>query len=213
MVGRQGDSSNRLGGYARGTGACRFYDGAVTFQPYPSPSAPTQQSAGQEAYARPRSVEAAFWIAVVAPVLSTMLIAVDLVLLHGVYLSGLQADPEIQALTGGPGEEVVRGISVGVLVFYVVLTALWIVFGVKMRAGRNWARITLTVFAALWLVNGLDAVATGSSPAGNPALATWPMVALAAAQSALAVVVVGAFLVLAWVRRSNGFFAAGGYPR
>lgn len=177
--------------------------GAV-YQPYPDPHA------HQPAQPRPGTVVAAFWIAVVLPVVATVLIAVSAFLMRdalGSATAGLGGgDPEAAELA----RTAPLVLSAGVVVFYAVLTALWVVFGFKLRAGRNWARVVLTVFAALWLVNGLGSVVTGSSVATNAqGPNAGPLLVLGAVQSALAVAGMIAFLVLVWSRRSQWFFAAG----
>jgi hypothetical protein len=64
-------------------------------------------------------------------------------------------------------EQIATGVTVakvslgfGVLLF----AALFVLFALKMRAGRGWARVVLTVFAALGVWNFLTAVAdTGAA--------------------------------------------------
>lgn len=69
---------------------------------------------------------------------------------------------------------------------------LWIFFGVKMRAGRNWARIVLTVFAAISIVANLVAAVTGPTPI----------------LSALGVVATAAVIVLMYRPAANPYFRA-----
>lgn len=174
------------------------------FQPYPDPSA------AREGVDRPRAVEAAFWIAVVVPIVGTALLAASLYLLQDLFASATGGLPpeQQQMLSSQFGRNFVLALFATMLGCYVVLTALWIAFGVKLRAGRNWARITLTFFAALWLVNALSSVATGSSPAGGLQPSGGGPVALGVAQTALGVVGMLAFLVLVWNGRANRYFAA-----
>jgi hypothetical protein len=192
-----------------------FKDGAVTSphdpskaQPYPNPHL------AAEPQERPRAVDAAFWIAIVVPVLATGLLAASLYQLQDLFTSATGGLPpeQRQLLNGQFGQNVVLVLFAAMLTFYLVLTALWIAFGFKLRAGRNWARITLTFFAAAWLVNALSAVATGSGPTGGlrPS-STGSTAALAIAQTALGLVGMLAFLVLVWNARSNRFFATARY--
>lgn len=177
------------------------------FQPYPNPHIPQAE--------RPRSVEAAFWLAIVVPVVATAMLAASLYLLQDLFASATGGLPleQQQMLNSQFGQNFVLALFAAMLGFYAVLTALWIAFGFKLRAGRNWARITLTFFAAAWLVNALSSVATGSGPAGGLQPSGGGPVALGIAQTALGVVGMLAFLALVWNARSNRFFAAAGYAR
>ena len=177
-------------------------------QPYPDPHVAAAQQD------RPRVIDAAFWIAIVVPVVATALLAVSLYLLQDLFASATGGLPPEQRelLNGQFGQNFVVVLFAAMLAFYVLLTALWILFGFKLRAGRGWARIALTFFAAAWLVNALSTVATGSGPTGGlQPSSTGPTVALGIAQTALGVVGMLAFLVLVWNARSNRFFAAARY--
>lgn len=70
-----------------------------------------------------------------------------------------QAIDDIVASTPGSdpqfAETVVNASLIGGLVFGLVLLGLEVLFIVKMRAGRNWARITLTVLGAFGVAGGL----------------------------------------------------------
>ena len=153
---------------------------------------------------RPATVESAFWIAVVVPLLATVLFAVEFFL----FDSGLRAEFDTPY---SEAHEVTSGVtltmmSVGVFIF-AVLTTLWIVFGFKMRAGRDWARITLTVLAGFWLIYALTSLFSASLSsivsAPSPALIvvswTWPILSL---------VTMLLFVVLIYLKPSNWFFKA-----
>ena len=75
---------------------------------------------------------------------------------------------------------------------------LWIWMGVKNRAGRNWARITGTVFF------GLDTIflLVGISRLTAPAIATEVLIWAAGL----------ATVILLWQRRNAAYFAGDGQP-
>ena len=103
-------------------------------------------------------------------------------------------------------------IQIGGAIFSLVILGLWIWMAVMNGKGRNWARITATVFGALSLASSLSSVA---NLAGNAALggATMPM---SAGSTVLAIVdplLVIAILVLLWVRPSSAYFSAVGEAR
>ncbi|WP_141921372.1 hypothetical protein [Halopolyspora algeriensis] len=181
--------------------------------PYAAPPVPPHEAGGVP---RPRTIEVAFWIAVVVPLVATVLIAISAWFAQGVMQQVIEAEgPEAQQLANAAAL-----VGVGVVIFvFAVLTALWILFAFKMRAGRNWARITLTVFAGLWVMNALSGLLTSPSGssfsmAGMPAATVEipaAMVALGYTQSALGLVSMVAFLVLVYLRPSNRFFQAARY--
>ena len=178
------------------------------FQPYPvsgpysgigpraAPPVSAQEAAGPP---KPVTVEAAFWLAVVTPPVATVLMATELFVFGSRVDGGIKGDAAVNAFLIGPMALVVFG--------YAVLTALWIVFGFKMRAGRDWARVTLTVFAVFWAVWALASLFSesisavlDSPPAG--------LVAVSWAQPIWGLLAMVLFLVLAFSRPSNWFFVA-----
>ncbi len=151
---------------------------------------------------KPATVEAAFWIAVITPLVATVLFAAEF------FLFNSALNEELAPL-GGQGS--VTGVLVGFMAFGVfvcaVLTVLWIVFGFKMRAGRDWARVTLTVFALFWCVWAVASLFSASistafddPPAG--------LVAIGWAQPVWGLVTMALFVVLAFSKPSNWFFVA-----
>lgn len=179
--------------------------------PYAAPPPPGQQGGPP----RPTTVETAFWIAVVVPILVTVLTVIS-------FLVGQGFSEELMARS--LGETTPEALEFGrafMLVgfglqtfFYLVLTGLWILFGFKMRGGRNWARVTLTVFAALWAVQALVGLAFGG--AGNMDMAGVPsdvqmpaaMLVLDYVTNAVSLVGMGAFLALVYLKQSNWYFQA-----
>ena len=127
---------------------------------------------------------------------------------------------------GGGGQELESTLSafkaVLMVVFalftigYLVLTFLWILFGFKMRAGRNWARVTLSVFASLFALFSVFLLFNGGVGSGDLPTGVHPPTAYAVltyVQGGLGLVAMVGFLVLAYVRPSNWYFQAAAHLR
>ncbi|SHE48576.1 hypothetical protein [Streptoalloteichus hindustanus] len=95
---------------------------------------------------RPVEVQISFWTWVASALLS---------FLAPVVLAGSRDEMARATREASPtltAEQVDAGVSLVIAftaVVAVVVAALYLLFAVKMRAGRNWARITLTVLTAL----------------------------------------------------------------
>lgn len=64
--------------------------------------------------------------------------------------------------------DVAAGIAIGVsVVFGIIGIALWTLLAVKVRAGKNWARIVTFVFAGLGLASALFSIAQPASVLGH----------------------------------------------
>lgn len=124
----------------------------------------------------PGTVTAAFWILLLGLILDA--IGAILLLVAGIAFAGSGDAGGMAAGLSGP---VLIGAAVVALLFVVI--ELIIVF--KMRAGRNWARIVITILEVL----GLASLFT------NPTFWSWGAVVL----SLIAV-------VLMWLPASNAYF-------
>ena len=172
--------------------------------PYGAPPAPQANMAPVE---RPMTINAAFWIAVVVPLVATVLLVVSALMTQGML-------NDAAAAAGLDDTELTNSIFIGATVFstifYVILTGLWILFGFKLRAGRNWARIVLTIFAALWVLSSLFGLMTGGGygdlPPGMDV--STGLIALTYAQNALGLVAMAAFITLVFLRPSNWYVQA-----
>jgi hypothetical protein len=89
------------------------------------------------------------------------------------------------------------------IVIFLIFAAVYLLFAFKMRAGRNWARITLTVFGALTLLSVVTAGSTSSVTVGSETYS-----AGSRGPSWLTAVVALVGIVLMFVGESNRFFAA-----
>jgi hypothetical protein len=167
---------------------------------------------------RPGAVEIAFWIAVVVPPLATVLNVAGFVVVK-------RAVDDVFGTTGGDTQasmyelhDKVNGPLLGLFIFftvvYLLLSGLWILLGLKMRSGRHWARITLTVFASLWALSSLVALIRGDTQgfttADIPPFFEFPSsyLVLDYARSALDLLAMATFIPLVFLRRSNRYFTA-----
>jgi hypothetical protein len=128
-------------------------------QPYIPPPPPLSESelSGTPAATRPpvpNEVQISFWIWIAGAVLSIL----------GALYSLTQRDQFAEALRNTPQasqlspEEFDAAVSASLLfavVLGVVFAGLYILFALQMRAGKNWARVVLTVLTALSLVSML----------------------------------------------------------
>ncbi|HTF47295.1 MAG TPA: hypothetical protein VK735_07595 [Pseudonocardia sp.] len=106
---------------------------------------------------RPVDVTKAFalWLASVAVSLVGQLIAYPAA--SGMVRDAVQQGAESSGTPIGPAEleTITRiGLALGVA-FIVLLAGVWVLIGFKMRAGRNWARILITVVTVLGVISML----------------------------------------------------------
>lgn len=128
---------------------------------YPSmPAPPPSDQYGHQGTAeQPQSIKTAVnivWAVIALSVISTILVFVfldDVVDAAGTGLSSAQLDAARS------------GAIVGAIIGFLVFGALWVLLGIFLRKGANWARIVLTVLASLGLIFGLFGLLTGSQPA------------------------------------------------
>lgn len=129
------------------------------------PPAPPLGHTGPEAIPRPKAVDTAFQLVLastaVGAVSTILTMLLDTEWLHQMTRqtlsdSGLRASAaEVDSMIG----MFQVAIALGVLVFI----GLFVLFAVKMRAGRNWARIVLTVFAGFSGASFLSGLATSGA--------------------------------------------------
>jgi hypothetical protein len=195
------------GGYPQQGGYQPYPQGGSPYgNPYAAPPVSAQEMSVMQ---RPVTVTIAFWIAIVMPILTTLLTGLSTYLSWDVVDRAIGSQDETAREAAGVGAT----IGIGLMAFiFLVLTGLWILFGIKMRAGRNWARITLTVFASIWelfavigLISSITGAA-GSSLAG--AEMTGNAVIVGYVQNGLVVLTMAAFIVLVFLKSSNWFFQA-----
>ncbi|KAA5837214.1 hypothetical protein F1721_05285 [Saccharopolyspora hirsuta] len=169
--------------------------------------------------ARPVAVEIGFWIAVVVPLLVTV---VDVV---GFTVVKAAVDGRYR-WAGGSSQEAMYELhdAVNGVMFYafvlsavihLVLSGLWMVFGFAMRDGRNWARIALVVLASLWvLVSAVGLIrgdTEGFTDVAAPSSFELPAsyFVLDHVESALGLLAMGSFIALVLLKQSNRYFSGG----
>jgi hypothetical protein len=113
---------------------------------------------------RPKAVDSAFQaslasvaVSALGTVFTLLLDKVTLTRMINDMLSGLPADQRGNLTATVGAFQVILGISIA------VFAGLFVLFATKMRAGRNWARILLTIYTAVGVWSFLLAV--GSSGA------------------------------------------------
>ncbi|MGN6742222.1 MAG: hypothetical protein ACTHJL_02840 [Amnibacterium sp.] len=113
------------------------------------PVSPTTTTTGA---ARPGTVEGAFWLYIVTPIVGLILGIVNLG-------AGIAAANNAAAQAGIGSGAVIAGVVIGLVIDIVFLVAI-IVIDVFFRRGANWARIVLTVLGALSIfgIIGLGAI-------------------------------------------------------
>lgn len=124
---------------------------------YPSPSPSTGPGTDIDAGARPKppsTVTGAFLIYLLVALIAA--IGVVLVLTSGVWDEALKnaGSSSIDV------DSLVTTAKVVAAVIGVIFLALYLLFDFKMRAGRNWARIVLTVLSVLSIFNAFSASAS-----------------------------------------------------
>lgn len=134
-----------------------------------------------------------FWL------LAVLMYAVGLVAVLATGADGFSREVAEIAAASGPGmspEDARMVVTIGLViggVVAVVLLGLWVLFILKMRAGRSWARAVLTLVAAPYLA--LD----GWTLATTPVDTSWK---LTAASTAL----VAAAMVFMWLPGARAYF-------
>lgn len=156
---------------------------------YPPP--PPSEGYGQAATVDPppaiKTSVSIVWAVVALSIVGTIL---TVLFLDDIIKSAAGAN-----LTSSEEDAARTGAVVGAVVGFVIFGGLWILLGVFLRKGAGWARIVLTVLAALGLLFSLVSLA-----GGQPAL----FLVLSLLQMGL----YGALLFFMWKRESSDYIAA-----
>jgi len=152
---------------------------------------------------RPNTVTWAFWcwIATTVASLITLIItltssvwtdAVNAGVDSGIRQSGQSINIDVQSL--------VNTVKIVSVIAFLVFAGVYLLFAFKMRAGRNWARIVLTVFGALTLLSSFNTSTSSVTVNGQTYASSngsnWVTAVLALAG-----------IILMYVGQSNKFFA------
>jgi hypothetical protein len=137
----------------------------------------------------PPSVQMAARLMYLGCLLSVISLIIGIASFHGLRATLAKADPK---LTRSELTAAVSAARVEIVVVGLIGAALWLWIAWKVRAGRNWARVTGTVF---WVIDTLDLFVNLSRSAGGSlflGLLVW-LVGLAA-------------VVFLWRRDATAFF-------
>ena len=166
---------------------------------YPGGGYPGQGQQGPAAQpAAPGTVKGAFLIYLVAALLA--LVGIVLSLTSNVWDQAIAAAPV--NTSGISTQTLVNTIKITTVVVGVILLGLYLLFAFKMRAGRNWARIVLTVLSALSILS--PASATRSVNVNGTVYQSTSTQTTGWIGAALAVVAI----VLMFLPASNAYFTA-----
>jgi hypothetical protein len=172
------------------------------YQPYPGGDQSPQQSAQFEApvaRAVPQSVTRAVQVMYVGALASLVGVILDLLTRHSLrtYISQ-HATRNGKRLTAAQVGDTYHAELVVLVVVGLIGIALWIWMAQMNRRGRNWARITSTVFFALNTLGAIGGLAGGAVTGGSVnrfyGIVVW--------------VIGGIAIILLWQRTSSEYFKA-----
>ncbi|MDR7312567.1 hypothetical protein J2S40_003625 [Nocardioides luteus] len=167
-----------------------------------------------QALERPRTLTYAvygMWLGGVLEIASLLsLFTLDTAELESTMISEIEGQPTYDSSTLDAQQLVdvlIPIIVVGGAVLALLSMGLWIWMAVMNGRGRNWARVTATVFGALALAGSLSSLgsAAGSAALGSPGVPGSPLSMVFAVVDPLLAITI---LVLLWLRPSSAYFAA-----
>lgn len=165
---------------------------------YPGGGYPGQSQPNQVEPVAPGTVKGAFLIYLIAALLA--LVGIVLTLTSDVWDQAVAA---ATANTSGIStQSLVNTVRITTVVVGVILLGLYLLFAFKMRAGRNWARIVLTVLSALSILS--PASSSSSVTVNGTVYQSTSTQATGWIGAALAVVAI----VLMYLPASNAYFTA-----
>jgi len=110
---------------------------------------------------RPKAVDSAFQAVLAAVAISAVATVVTVLLDKALLTTWVTQTLDTMPADQRPSVSTMVGAMQVLLAFSIVIFAgLFVLFAVKMRAGRNWARILLTVYTAVGVWSFLAAMAT-----------------------------------------------------
>ncbi|MEU4802267.1 hypothetical protein [Actinosynnema sp. NPDC023587] len=122
-------------------------------QPGYPPQAPPLSPTEMNRPPRPKSVETAFLLWMVAAGIGIVSSIVSFLTAQAIYDEVTKGvDPSIRSALGS-------GPSYGTAIFSIILFVVWIVVVLQMRNGANWARIVLAVLGGIGVISGLVGLA------------------------------------------------------
>jgi hypothetical protein len=156
-------------------------------QPYPGPGDRGAGGSASPVAVAPRQVAIAFWLYMAAAALSLVSLAVALLASGAARDSVARELAKNNVKVSDSAINAVWGVTIGLsILFAVVWIAVFVLFAFFMKRGANWARIVLTVFTVLSLVNILSGFGLGALQVAASVIAT----------------------ILIWLRPASDYFAA-----
>lgn len=156
----------------------------------------------------PKPVLNAFYVMIAGAVVQGLAILVTFL-----QLDTLREEIRTSVLEGDPNasEDFIDGAVAGAVVFTVVLglvyAGLWVWMAYKNRAGRNWARITATVFFGFQTLSTLVTLALAASDAAGGNSLTAGSSTVPGTIATILLWVIGLIaIVLLWNRLSSDYF-------
>lgn len=149
----------------------------------------------------PGSVKGAFLVYLLVALIA--IVGVILLTTSDVWEQALQESAASADAQGINVNTLVNGVKLASIVVAVIFVGLYLLFAMKMRAGRNWARIVLTVLSALSIVSAARPAASSMSVNGRTYAASTSQLS-GWIGAALAVVAI----VLMFLPASSAYFAA-----
>lgn len=114
------------------------------------PAAPPAMDVPRQTYTPPTEIQAAFWAYIVAALVGV----IGALMLFGARQQLLDAARTSSPTLTEDQLNSVVSITIGsIVVVGLIFAALYVLFAFKLRAGRNWARIVLTIVAVLALLS------------------------------------------------------------
>ncbi len=151
---------------------------------------------------RPKSVDTAFSLWMANAGLNVLGFVVSIIFGRDAMRAAARTSLEQshQSLAAENIDKVVSAALILSGVFTVIFFGLYLLFAFKMRAGRNWARITLTVLGGIGIVMSLVSLRGGGA-------------GIVVVLTIVQVLLIGGAIVFMFVRDSAGYFTASNRPR
>jgi hypothetical protein len=124
------------------------------------PSAPPPMDTPRQQFTPPNEIMSAFWCYVAGALI--LVVSGVLTITQRQQLISTLHENNPQHLTDAQINTVITATIVATVVILVIVAALYVLFAFKLRQGRNWARIVLTVVAALALLSLLATAGGGT---------------------------------------------------
>jgi len=173
---------------------------------YPGPPAgyPGYGGAPVSEPVRPVTVTAAFWCwiaVVVAWAVSLIILLTSSAWDQALAAATNTANRSSTSTVVVDAQSVINFVRVFAVVVFVIAAGLYLLFAFKMKAGRNWARITLTVLGILGVLSSI-------TPSSRSITVNGEVYASSSGPGWITAVLTVAALVLMYVGGANQFFSA-----